>query len=778
MQGNLLMILTEKLIQDLTQWRERLLTESDLPTVAQLDEYYAAFRRRFGPDVLANLDGEALLITMHSHGNHDSLVYWLEFKNDDEFPANFGSIAGGSALKFGIYRRHATGMWMTGSPQNQQELTMAEAIEVARRHRDQLLKGVELLDQLPAAGNDADYRHLQEQLDKLAPDVSQKAWGHKYFSLLFPDKLDDYHNADYQRYHLIKLLQTPPTGEGRYLVAGRFVATAAELGWPINHLTSVLNSRDGNPHGYWRISTTRSGDGSRWPMMRDTNCVAIGWPELGDLSDIKPNQESKEKIREALTTRYPAAALVVSRQTREIFNFLTRIIESEFVLPSEGNRILGIGRVAGDYYFEAGSDMPHRLPVEWLSLEEWTPPASEGLQTTVFQIKKYENQVEVERKIWGAVPIPVTPSIFEPVVTTHKPRPVRLEGIPGRIQAILERKRQVILYGPPGTGKTYLAGQAARDLAALAHFDRVFTQLDSAEQAVITGQNGGDGRVRLVAFHPAYGYEDFMEGYRPHAQQGQLLFEPRDGTFKELCLTAAANPAAHFYLIIDEINRGDIPRIFGELLTVLEKDKRSQAIILPLTGQPFQVPDNVYLIGTMNTADRSIALLDAALRRRFGFIELMPDARLLQDAVVDSIPLGPWLEALNARIRSHLGRDARNRQIGHAYLFDQGRPLISFSKLARAMQDDILPLLEEYCYEDYATLAHILGLALVDVGQQRFRHELFEPNRKADLIQALKAIDPNLDTSPAAIAAEAQAITEAISDADPDGGESDAATAP
>jgi 5-methylcytosine-specific restriction enzyme B len=360
---------------------------------------------------------------------------------------------------------------------------------------------------------------------------------------------------------------------------------------------------------------------------------------------------------------------------------------------------------------------------------------------------------------------------------TIKSRLVRLEGIPGRIQAILERKRQVILYGPPGTGKTYLAGQTARDLAALAHFGRGFSQLDPTEQAVITGHNGGDGRVRLVAFHPAYGYEDFMEGYRPHEQQGQLLFEPRDGIFKQLCLTAAANPVAHFYLIIDEINRGDIPRIFGELLTVLEKDKRGQAIILPLTGQPFQVPDNVYLIGTMNTADRSIALLDAALRRRFGFIELMPDARLLQGADVESILLGPWLEALNDVIRAHLGRDARNRQIGHAYLFDQGLPLTSFSKLARAIQDDILPLLEEYCYEDYVTLAKILGKALVDVQQQRLRHELFEPNRKDDLIQALKAIDPSLDTSSAATAAEAKAQAKAQTDADQDGDEPNEANA-
>src|SRR5208337_1092412 len=109
-----------------------------------------------------------------------------------------------------------------------------------------------------------------------------------------------------------------------------------------------------------------------------------------------------------------------------------------------------------------------------------------------------------------------------------------------------------------------------------------------------------------------------------------------------------------FFLVIDEINRGDIPRIFGELITLLELDKRGSSVHLPVSGQPFTVPRNIYVIGTMNTADRSIALLDTALRRRFGFIELMPDPSVFGDANAgDSIPLGPWLTALNDRLRAH-----------------------------------------------------------------------------------------------------------------------------
>ena len=158
---------------------------------------------------------------------------------------------------------------------------------------------------------------------------------------------------------------------------------------------------------------------------------------------------------------------------------------------------------------------------------------------------------------------------------------------------------------------------------------------------MVVGRPESLGIARICCFHPAYGYEDFIEGYRPESHDGRMIFVLRDGIFKQLCRDAEAQPERQFYLVIDEINRGDIPRIFGELLTIVEKEKRGESIILPLSRSSFRVPRNVALIGTMNTADRSIALLDTALRRRFGFVELMPDASLLGPASVAEIPLGP-----------------------------------------------------------------------------------------------------------------------------------------
>ena len=155
----------------------------------------------------------------------------------------------------------------------------------------------------------------------------------------------------------------------------------------------------------------------------------------------------------------------------------------------------------------------------------------------------------------------------------------------------------------------------------------------------------------------------------------------------------------------------------------------------------------------MNTADRSIALLDTALRRRFGFVELMPDPGLLGDAVVaGSIPLGPWLAALNERIREHIGRDARNLQVGHSYLMPGGRPVTDFRTFVRVFGEDIIPLLEEYCYEDYTALTRILGRGLVDETMQRIRFELLEPDRRDDFIRAVLEPSPELPTAPQIVA--------------------------
>lgn len=750
--------------QSLRTFHESLLKRGELMTKERLSECYALFRERFGPERLKSLDGEVLLNTMHAHGNQDSLVYWLEFKSDAEFPTRqFGSIAGGSALKFGLYRSKDSGEWMAGHPSNQVTLSLADAITIARKHRDQLIAAVDVIQSLPSGADDQAYLALQNKLDEVAPDVCRLAWGHKYVSLLFPDKLDDFHAEYFQRHNLIKLLELPPSETGLYVSAGRFVSFANQMSWPMNHLTAVLNERNGTPIKYWRIGTKLGEGGDAqdvWADMEAGDYAAIGWPKLGDLSNVLAGDNVKESIAEMLTKAYPdLVANVRSRKAGEIRNFATDMAENDVVLAADGEWILAIGLVKGPYRFEPTQpeDAPQRRQVEWHATPKWKLPVIEGLRTTVWKLKKdLRNFVAVERQLLEPS-LPVSPAPVVPTPTQAKPirKTVRLEGVvPGKLQAILERKGQAILYGPPGTGKTYWGKQTALDLSAIGAFGCLYADLTAGQKVTVNGAGSNSGLLRCCTFHPAFGYEDFIEGYRPQKSTGgQLVFEKRDGIFKTLCRDAAASDKK-FVLLIDEINRGDIPRIFGELLTLLEKNKRGQEVILPLSGDKFSVPANVLVIGTMNTADRSIALLDTALRRRFGFVELMPDSSSLAGAIAgEAIPLGQWLDALNSRIREHIGKDARNLQIGHAYLMDDnGKPVTDFAKFSRIIAEDIIPLLEEYCYEDYRALTEILGGAMVDGERQRVREELFLPARRQDLIQALLAPTPELSTTTEAVA--------------------------
>jgi 5-methylcytosine-specific restriction protein B len=738
----------DRVLESLRTTHDALARRGELLSADRLSASYAAFRAHFGPDQLRAIDGPALLQAMHTHGNKESLVYWLEFKNDEEFPGpKLGSISGGSAFKFRIFRRQGSDQWLKGSPQNEQTISHDEAVAIARQHRDQLLAGVELLEALPPGADDVAYFALQDALNKAASDLSGLAWAHKYWSLLFPDKLDDYHSERWQRHNLLRLLETPPTREGLYVCAGRFVRLAAQFGWPMNQLTATLNERNGPPVRYWRVGTRLGKGPFIWPEMRTGSYAAIGWESLGDLSAIASGEDVKEVVRPLLEQHYPNDAKTLSRKAGEIRDFITKMQTGDVIVAADGESVLGVGRVTGSYCYEntEPTGAPHRRPVKWTSTEEWKMPVPEGLRTTFFSIGKHaKNVIEIEGKLLAGnqTPAPVT---AQPVPV----RLLRLNGIPGRIQAVLERKGQVIIYGPPGTGKTHWSRQAAFDLAALGGFGRPFGELSPNERDIVQGTAQAAGLVRCCTFHPAYGYEDFIEGFRPQqSTSGQLVFTRGAGIFKTLCDDARRSSERKFFLLIDEINRGDIPRIFGELLTLLENDKRGMEVSLPLTGDRFSVPPNVHVLGTMNTADRSIALLDTALRRRFGFVELMPDVSVLGTASAGgSIPLGPWLAALNDRLRAHLGRDARNLQIGHAYLLEGGRPVTDFARFVRVLAEDFVPLLEEYCYEDYGALVRILGSSLVDEGRQRIREELFAPAKRPELEQALLEPAPEIVTA-------------------------------
>lgn len=732
------------LLQRLQQTYQKLLADGKLLSEDKLKESYAAFHSKFNPTKLKSIDGELLAETLFNHGNKGSLVYWLEFKSDDEFQTGqFGGIGGGSAFKFGIYKRKEDGKWITGSPaKGPVEVSVDEAVKIVREKRDLLVRGAEIIEALPNNAKEADYNELQNKLDTEIKGLANNGWVHKYYHMLYPSKIDDYHSPDWQKFYLIKMFKKPISTEGRYALAGQYMELSRLANLPISHVTTAMYNMFGDINTYWRVGTTGSKDHSYWDEMYDGGFVSIGWSALGDLKkfDNMNPTEAKAQLKSALEDKYPNDPRQIGKSVNQILNFTRYIKKGDIIVAAKGEIALGIGRVTGEYEFNGKFDFPHHLKVEWLKTpNKKLAKPSEGLQTTVHQLKDFDNLIEIEKLLEAKENTPITPE------TRIKLDP--LTGTTALVEGILARKKQVILYGPPGTGKTFHAERACYELAARSFFHQSYSTLNDIQRRIITGDKEAMGLVRFCCFHPSYGYEDFIEGIKPSVTDGKTLFELKDGIFKKLCIDATNVPSQNYYLIIDEINRGDISRIFGELISIVEAGKRGKEVLLPLSGSMFSVPENVYLVGTMNTADRSIALLDVALRRRFGFVELMPDYNLLSGISFEGLPLGEWLKELNNSICEHIGQDARNLQIGHSYFLDKEKAITNINKFSRIVREEIIPLIEEYCYGDYTSIVKILGNGIVDTKNRTIKNELFNPQRVSDLVNALLEPWPSLKTS-------------------------------
>lgn len=310
---------------------------------------------------------------------------------------------------------------------------------------------------------------------------------------------------------------------------------------------------------------------------------------------------------------------------------------------------------------------------------------------------------------------------------------------------------------------TNKAGQALFDKEPDSKWKLIPSGKEYVEQSLADALNelrvkaGGDIQpkdfISSVTFHQSYSYEDFIEGIRPKPdseEAGPSAYEVMPGIFRRICTRAIANPDNHFVLLIDEINRGNIAKIFGELITLIEDDKRGGeknelTATLPYSGGTFVVPNNLYVIGTMNTADRSIALLDVALRRRFAFFEMMPDPELLGDESVVSdegisVHLGNLLKSLNNKICESLDR---NHQIGHSYFWkiSQAPKEQRLSLLEYSWNYQVLPLIEEYFYSQRSRLLDILAPFIGDLEEGTDPESIEIPRATGeDLVIALKRL--------------------------------------
>ena len=285
--------------------------------------------------------------------------------------------------------------------------------------------------------------------------------------------------------------------------------------------------------------------------------------------------------------------------------------------------------------------------------------------------------------------------------------------------------KNMILYGPPGTGKTYITATYAVLICGWYTLDTL-KNMNHSKIMEIYHELEQEGRIGFTTFHQSYGYEDFIEGIRPvldkektdaqnqseeqkSEKSRNLEYTMEAGVFKAFCEKAEKSKKPYVF-IIDEINRGNIAKIFGELITLIEPSKRIGQLEgtytrLPYSKESFGVPDNIYIIGTMNTADRSISTIDTALRRRFQFKEMQPDPSVLSEIYVEELSIQQLLSHMNQKISVLYDRE---HTIGHAYFMPlKNNPTVE--TLASIFKSAILPLLQEYFYEDYEKIRLVLG---------------------------------------------------------------------
>lgn len=369
---------------------------------------------------------------------------------------------------------------------------------------------------------------------------------------------------------------------------------------------------------------------------------------------------------------------------RALWDFSNDINIGDVVISKKGRgKYLGYGVVTSDYIFdEKEVDYKHKREVKWIKKGEWEVEGKLPVKTLT-NITQYSDYVEKLKNKLGIVPKNETPSATEFDVDKILENVFITNNDFQNIVDILTTKKNIILQGSAGVGKTFIAKKIAQAL-----------QEDYSEE-----------NIEMIQFHQSYSYEDFIQGYRPNKDS----FELKNGIFYEVCERAKKDTSVPYFLIIDEINRGNLSKIFGELMMLIEADKRGEKNKIKLaysSNEYFFIPDNLYIIGTMNTADRSLTIVDYALRRRFAFIKMRPkfneqfhaflSKKGLSKEIISSIT--NKMTTLNDIINSDesLGDGF---EIGHSY-FCSYKSGEHNKWLSNVFKYEIIPLIEEYWFDD------------------------------------------------------------------------------
>lgn len=445
--------------------------------------------------------------------------------------------------------------------------------------------------------------------------------------------------------------------------------------------TDTALSTDDKGVRYWLYA---AGDGSaNWQQDQADGVMAIGWADLGDLSDYSSKEDIRRKMKELYgdTSSY-------KNQVLATWQFANEIKPGDIVFVKKGRKqVVGRGIVEGEYVYDSERGRYCNIrSVRWTDNGEWEHP-DQSVMKTLTDITQYTDYVKKLLSIIDGdkheeeiLDVEEVEESYEPYTSDDFLQDVYMdEERYNTLKALLLTKKNVILQGAPGVGKTFAAKRLAFS---------------------IMGEKDNN-RVKMVQFHQSYSYEDFIMGFRPT----ETGFELKKGVFYEFCRKAAEDDRPYFF-IIDEINRGNLSKIFGELFMLIESDKRGVELQLLYADEQFSIPSNVHIIGMMNTADRSLAMLDYALRRRFAFFEIAPafassGFRAYRTKINN--PKFDRLIATVAQLNEVIANDDSLGDgfcIGHSYFCTKAT--INDEWMRSVVEYELIPLLKEYWFDEAA----------------------------------------------------------------------------
>lgn len=428
---------------------------------------------------------------------------------------------------------------------------------------------------------------------------------------------------------------------------------------------------------YWIYSP--GDNASMWDEFYKSGIMGIGWDDVTDLKGFSSKEEIKDFMKKVYDPSYS-----YKNNAHCLWQFANEIKVGDVIFVKKGmHKIIGKGIVTSDYIYDTSrSTYKHIRKVDWQNKGEWEHPG-QAVMKTLTNISAYPDYVQKLLALFAedtSEEVSEQKEIKYPLYSKDDflNEVYMDEDTYNTLTELLEAKYNVILQGAPGVGKTFAAKRLAYSIMG---------QKDTS-------------RVVMVQFHQSYSYEDFIQGYRP-SKDG---FELENGTFYKFCKEAEEDNERPYFFIIDEINRGNLSKILGELMMLIEKDKRGEKIKLLYSNEWFTVPQNVRIIGMMNTADRSLALMDYALRRRFAFFDFVPAFSsegfknyLAEKNSQKLESLITAVESLNNTISSDesLGDGFR---IGHSYFCTDGE--ITDEWLKSVVEYEVIPLIKEYWFDE------------------------------------------------------------------------------